>query len=733
MKRRTIAAAALVALGAAGASSSPAGAATIRDIATNATDPFNLADTEPSIAVNPVNPNDIVVVTFSESWMPGVPAPVWRSANGGVTWVKSFILPQPAAGTVPGDQKVDFDAAGNLFVAELAKGLAVPRCFVFRQTGGPGALLTPGAVYCDDQPHLALERTAARCLGRLYSPFLDTQPSNSLSMVSNSTSSGVTMNDVAVGENSKFENRTTRIATAPNGDAYVIFKLRQGAVSVSLPGSTTKDFENAQFMVRRSVDCGVTWQPPVAVHGTGAVQTLFTVSFGDASKGKVGRARSSDAWIAVDPTSGDVYAAYVRRDASGFAQIYVSRSTNQGANWTTRRVTDGANHSAFPEIAVTANGTLGVLYVDFVNSGPTTIFRHRFARSFDRGVSWTRQTLQSMDPGPLLNAATEFLWGDYEGLTAQGNTFFGVFTGQSIGRTTLQLDPIFFTETAVVPVLTVRKVLTPDDDPGRFKLLVDGTVQVSSAGNGSSTGAMVVSAGTHTISELAVPGTNLTKYTRTIGGDCAADGKVTVAAGQSKVCTITNVHNFTPEELCVRDCREEQKSCVDEADEPGNPTIAQCLQLFNRCRDDCTNPPPPPQPPRLTVRKVLSPAGDPGRFNLRIDGTVRASGVGNGGSTGALEVTAGTHTVSETAAPGTNLADYTRTIGGDCAASGTVTVAAGQSRTCTITNVRRRDPACVAECDQERVDCMAGVGEPGNPTAAQCGQNHTTCVANCPP
>src|SRR5439155_11855388 len=52
--------------------------------------------------------------------------------------------------------------------------------------------------------------------------------------------------------------------------------------------------------------------------------------------------------------------------------------------------------------------------------------------------------LQSMDPGPLVNAASGFLWGDYEGLTAARNTFYGVFTGASDGRATPQLDPMFF-------------------------------------------------------------------------------------------------------------------------------------------------------------------------------------------------------------------------------------------------------------------------------------------------
>ena len=48
------------------------------------------------------------------------------------------------------------------------------------------------------------------------------------------------------------------------------------------------------------------------------------------------------------------------------------------------------------------------------------------------------------------DVADGFLWGDYEGLTAMGNTFYGVFTGESIGRSMRQLDPIFFRESAEV-------------------------------------------------------------------------------------------------------------------------------------------------------------------------------------------------------------------------------------------------------------------------------------------
>jgi hypothetical protein len=114
-------------------------------------------------------------------------------------------------------------------------------------------------------------------------------------------------------------------------------------------------------------------------------------------------------------------------------------------------VTDGTHHSAYPGIAVAGTGAVGVLYIDYDDAGDKTIFRHHFARSFDDGATWTGQVLQSMDPGPLANAASGFLWGDYEGVTASGDAFYGVFTGESINRSVKQLDPIFFRESAAPP------------------------------------------------------------------------------------------------------------------------------------------------------------------------------------------------------------------------------------------------------------------------------------------
>jgi hypothetical protein len=62
----------------------------------------------------------------------------------------------------------------------------------------------------------------------------------------------------------------------------------------------------------------------------------------------------------------------------------------------------------------------------------------------------------------------------------------------------------------------------------------------------------------------------------------------------------------------------------------------------------------------ITIVKVLHPSDDSGRFALKIDGTIRgdASAVGDGGTTGTIAVSAGQHSVGESAASGTDLANY---------------------------------------------------------------------------
>jgi hypothetical protein len=77
----------------------------------------------------------------------------------------------------------------------------------------------------------------------------------------------------------------------------------------------------------------------------------------------------------------------------------------------------------------------------------------------------------------------------------------------------------------------------------------------------------------------------------------------------------------------------------------------------------------------LEVKKVLSPASDPGRFNLLIDATTDAWNVSNGGTTGARVVTPGSqHTASEVAGISSSLSNYSSSY---TCKDGSATIASG--------------------------------------------------------
>ena len=190
--------------------------------------------------------------------------------------------------------------------------------------------------------------------------------------------------------------------------------------------------------------------------------------------------------------------------------------------------------------------------------------------------------------------------------------------------------------------LTVTKICLPSADGGKFNLRIDGATKFANAPCGGST-TVSVKGGKHNVTETAGMGTNLRNYTALIGGACHPSGRVTLTAGQSKTCTITNTRK-----------------------------------------------------PTLTVSKLCVPDPDPGLFDLLIDG--RKKGVdhvscaaGGNRTTGPVVVTVGQHRVSETPDGITNLADYVITYSTNCP-NGAITLAAGENATCTITNTRNLPP-----------------------------------------
>ena len=94
-------------------------------------------------------------------------------------------------------------------------------------------------------------------------------------------------------------------------------------------------------------------------------------------------------------------------------------------------------------------------------------------------------------------------------------------------------------------------------------------------------------------------------------------------------------------------------------------------------------------------------------FNLQIDGVTVLSNT-NGGST-VQTVSPGNHKVAETGGTGTPLSAFATVIGGSCAADGTVNLAVGDTKSCTITNYDHAGGCTV----QRPICCEPGDGQNG--------------------
>jgi hypothetical protein len=203
-------------------------------------------------------------------------------------------------------------------------------------------------------------------------------------------------------------------------------------------------------------------------------------------------------------------------------------------------------------------------------------------------------------------------------------------------------------------IKVTKKVVAPAGDTGRFNLLVGGQVKAANVGDGGTTGVLAVPTGSYSVGETAGTATNLGDYASALackdtahGNAADNDGNVQVKKGDAWECVITNTRKTGT----------------------------------------------------IKVTKSLSPATDAGRFNLLIDGQAKATAVGDGGTTGVQTVLPGAHTVAESAAAGTDLANYTSALackdtahGNAADNDGTLQVAAGDAWECVITNTRKTTP-----------------------------------------
>lgn len=143
--------------------------------------------------------------------------------------------------------------------------------------------------------------------------------------------------------------------------------------------------------------------------------------------------------------------------------------------------------------------------------------------------------------------------------------------------------------------LTLNATIQPFGDPGTINLQIDGVSYANDVRVSGTTGTQALLVGTHAVGWQAQGGTDPSSYVTVFGGDCDAQGKVSLAVGDNKTCTVTlfgqepvscyvfddgytNIQGPSQAIFISHRSHEEGKACI-----PDSGPFGTCRKWFGRC------------------------------------------------------------------------------------------------------------------------------------------------------
>jgi hypothetical protein len=409
----------------------------------------NGQDSEPNLAVNPANTQQIAGSAFTSNPTGGATAPIYVSTNGGTTWAINNIVPSQ---TSTGDITLRFASlTNNLYAGILRRPGANFTRDILRTSNFAGAaamtlLITRN--FCD-QPYVEAVSVqvpgAAAPVDRVFVGNEDRAFLRNVGGTGQTATVDLSQNAGAPAPSgfgsARLEQRTTvrngppvRPAIHSDGTIYAVF-YRWTATKTGTGGAFTF---TADVVVARDDNWGASATPFGSLVDPNdniaglRVVTGRTVPFNSNSQAAFGQERfvGSNISIAVDPRdSGVVYIAWADQVSTNDYTLHVRRSSDRGATWSDdlRTVTNATN----PALAINSTGKLAFLYQAIV--GPAT------NQTWDTHVELTTDDWRTpatdllLATVPAATPAQVFLpyIGDYVHVMAVGRVFFGIFSANN--------------------------------------------------------------------------------------------------------------------------------------------------------------------------------------------------------------------------------------------------------------------------------------------------------------
>lgn len=376
--------------------------------------------TEPSIAVNPNNPRQVVAV-FQDN------AHASYSQDGGESW-KSAEGVAPPNYKVSGDVSTTFGPRGHAFICYIAfdklgtfnywgHGATRNGIFVRRSLDGGATWETnhvpvaeqptkPGVPF-EDKPYIVADTSESRYAGNLYVGWTRWTLTDSEILLSRSTDDGQTWSaPIEIdrhpglprddnGANEGFEG-----AVGPDGRLYAIWS-QNNDIFLAVSRNGGKTFSRARPIIHTA---------PIMF----AVETLERAN--------------GFPQIAIDPRSERLYVTWTDY-RNGDIDVFCSTSTDHGKKWSNPvRVNNDPIHDGadqfFQWLAVDpTDGSANVVFYDRRSDPSNRMQTLTLARSTDRGRSFQNYAWTT-DPFE----ANGVFFGDYIGIAASTGRVYGIWT-----------------------------------------------------------------------------------------------------------------------------------------------------------------------------------------------------------------------------------------------------------------------------------------------------------------